>query len=308
MRLSKTLRTGAVVAAAGLALAACGGSGGSGSGSGSSGSGGDSGSGYIEVVKNPQFEQGTKMAEIAKSGKVTIGTKFKQPLFGFKKLSGELVGFDVEIAKIIAAKLGIKPEQINWKRTPSKFRELYIEQGKVDFVVATYTINDDRKKRVSFVGPYYQAGQTLMVRKENSKIKGPESLKKTGAQVCTARGSTSYQNIKEYVPKSQITLFDSYSKCADALGTKQVDAVTTDNVILMGLVSESKGKFKLAGKPFTEEPYGIGIPQEHDPFCKFISKTLKQSAKSGAYTKAWEKTAGKFAKDTPELPELNSCT
>src|SRR5699024_2356229 len=144
-------------------------------------------------------------------------------------------------------KLGIEPDDINWKRTPSKFRELYIEQNKVDFIVATYTINDERAQRVSFAGPYYKAGQRLMVRKDESDIIGPESLKKTDADVCTARGSTSYQNIKKYVPKNQITLFESYSQCADALNTGQVDAVTTDNVILLGLVSDNEGKFKLTG-------------------------------------------------------------
>lgn len=303
MRLSTTLRVGAVVAAASLALTACGGGTGGDEGSGSGG-----GSGYIEVAKNPQFEQGTIMAKLAKQGTVTIGTKTKQPLFGFKNLEGELVGFDVEIAKIIAGGLGIAPKDINWKRTPSKFRELYIQQGKVDFIVATYTINEKRKQKVSFVGPYYMAGQSLMVRSENTKINSVKDLKGSGAKVCTARGSTSFQNIQKYVTKDQLILFDTYAECKSALSTGQVDVVTTDNVILLGFAKKSGGKFKLVGEPFTKEPYGIGIPKNHNAFCKFINKQLRQAAKNGAYQKAWKKTAGKFVKGTPKLPELNSCT
>lgn len=299
MRLSKPLRIGAVVAAVGLVLAACGGSG--------DGGAGDSADNHIDVAENPEFDKGTKMAEIADAGEVTIGTKFKQPLFGFKKIDDSMAGFDVEIAEIIAGKLGIEPDDIDWKRAPSKFRELYLEQDKVDFIVATYTIDDERAQRVSFAGPYYKAGQKLMVREDESDITGPESLKKTDAQICTARGSTSYQNIKEYVPKSRITLFESYSQCADALDTGQVDAVTTDNVILLGLISDNEGKFKLTGDAFTDEPYGVGIPKGDTQFCEFIGETLHDAADSGAYENAWQNTAGEFSKETPDLPELNSC-
>lgn len=296
MRLSKFLRAGAVVAAASLALAACGGD-----------SGGESGS-EPPVNKDAKFEPGTTMAKIADSGTIRIGTKFEQPLFGIKGLDGKLKGFDVEVGKIIAASLGIPADKIEWKKTPSKIREDVIKRGEVDMVIATYTINDKRKKEVSFAGPYYEAGQTLMVRKDDTKITGPESLKKTGARVCTARGSTSYNNIKEYVGEEQLTLFDSYNKCADALRTNQVDAVTTDNVILLGLVSESDGKFKLAGEPFSSEPYGIGIKKGDTAFCQFINDSLQKAADSGAYKKAWEATAGEFSNKTPALPKPAPCS
>ncbi|PXY19761.1 glutamate ABC transporter substrate-binding protein [Prauserella muralis] len=296
MRLSKVLRAGAVVAAASLALAACGG-------------GSDDGSGGSEpsVNQEAQFEDGTTMAKLNQAGSVTIGTKFDQPLFGLKTLNGELEGFDVEIGKIIAGELGISPDKINWVETPSATREEVIEQGKVDFVVATYTINDERKQRVSFAGPYYQAGQDLMVKEGNNEITGPESLKQANAKVCSVTGSTPSEEILKYIDKDQLVLFDVYSKCADALRNDQVDAVTTDNVILLGLVEESNGEFKLVDKPFTEEPYGIGIKKGDTKFCEFIHDTLRKAAESGAYAEAWKNTAGQVSENTPELPELDSC-
>ncbi len=273
------------------------------------GCGGDDGGGTdVTVNKDAQFAAGTTMARLKDAGKITVGTKFDQPLFGLKGLEGKPEGFDVEIAKIIAGEMGIEPGDITYVETPSAVREEVIEQGKVDYVVATYTINDKRKERISFAGPYYQAGQDLMVKKDNTTITGPESLKGAKAKVCTVQGSTPAENIKKFIDESQLVLFDVYSKCADALRTGQVDVVTTDNVILLGLVSKSEDQFKLVGKPFTEEPYGIGVKKGDVAFCQFIHDTLRKAAQDGRYARAWEATAGKVAEDTPTLPELGTCS
>ena len=105
-------------------------------------------------IEVPEFDAGTTMADLADAGKITIGTKFDQPLFGLKGPSGDPVGFDVEIGKIIAASLGISEDNIEWKETVSANRETFIENGTVDIVIATYTINDTRKEVISFADPY----------------------------------------------------------------------------------------------------------------------------------------------------------
>ncbi len=267
--------------------------------------GGDSGD-TATVDTKATFAAGSTMEKLNKAQKVTVGTKFDQPLFGLKGLDGKPAGFDVEIAKIIAGKLGIPADKVEFLESTSKVREEFIEQGKVDFVVATYTINDKRKLRVAFAGPYYEAGQDIMVKSDNSTITGPESFKDGKARVCSVEGSTPSEKIKEYLkdPK-QLVLFDVYSKCADALKNGQVDAVTTDNVILLGLVDKSGGAFKLVGKPFTKEPYGIGVKKDDTAFRNFINDTLEAAAKDGSYEKAWKDTAGKVAKDTPTLPTID---
>jgi len=289
MKLRRTTAAASVLALA-LLTGACGGD-------------EDGGTGTQPEVK---FEVGTSMEKLNKAGKVTVGTKFDQPLFGLKGLSGNPEGFDVEIAKIIAAELGIAADKITWVETPSAIREEKIEQGGVDLVAATYTINDKRKERITFAGPYYEAGQDLMVKSDNTTITGPETLKGT-AKVCSVTGSTPSENIKEYINANQLVLFDVYSKCADALRTGQVDVVTTDNVILLGLIEKSGGAFKLVGKPFTKEPYGIGIKKGDVKFCEFIHQTLTKAAGDGRYEKAWKDTAGKVAQETPTLPTLGTC-
>lgn len=259
------------------------------------------------VVENPSFKEGTTMAKLSKAGTITVGTKFDQPLFGLQNLNGEMQGFDVNIAKIVAGQLGIPADKIKWVETPSKNRETYIEQGKVDIVAATYTINQKRAERVSFAGPYYQAGQDIMVRKDNNSITGPKSLRGTDAKVCSVQGSTPSERIRDYVSASQLVLFDTYSKCANALREGQVKAVTTDDAILLGLKSENKGEFKLTRNTFSEEPYGIGFTKGDTEFCKFINESLRKAAKNGTYRKAWNTTAGKVSEDTPKLPELRDC-
>jgi glutamate transport system substrate-binding protein len=262
-----------------------------------------------DEAKPPEsdIEANTTMAALNQAQKITVGTKFDQPLFGLKGLSGQPEGFDVEIAKIIAGELGIPADKITWIETPSGVREEKITQGAVDMIVATYTINATRKERVSFAGPYYVAGQDLMVKKDNTTITGPESLKAAKAKVCSVSGSTPAEKIKTYVDPAQLVLFDVYSKCADALRTGQVQVVTTDNVILLGLIDKSSGDFKLVGKPFTTEPYGIGIKKADVKFCQFIDETLQKAVADGRYQAAWDKTAGKVAGAAPALPPADPC-
>jgi len=294
MRLRRTTLA-ATLAAAALALSACGG-------------GDEAPEVEVDTEAADTFEEGTPMAEFAEEGSITVGTKFDQPGFGLENLEGELEGFDVEVAKIIAGAMGIAPEDIEWFETPSAIREEAIEGGDVDMVVATYTINEERAERITFAGPYYNAGQMLMVASDNDTITGPDDIAENpDATVCTVTGSTPSENIREYLAsEDQLVLFEEYSQCADALGNGQVDIVTTDNVILAGFVGESDGAYKLVGEQFTEEPYGIGIEKGAVEFCNFINETL--AANEEAYLAAWDATAGQIeGTQAPELPEPDEC-
>ncbi len=261
--------------------------------------------GTAEVAEDVQFEAGTTMAELSEAGTMTVGTKFDQPGFGLLNPQRVPEGFDVEIAKLVAAELGIAAEDIEWVETVSANREPFLQNGQVDMVVATYTINDARKQLIDFAGPYYEAGQDIMVAEGNPEgIAGPEDL--AGKNVCSVEGSTPAQNIRDNYPEATLTLFDVYSKCADALAAGQVDAVTTDNVILTGLVAGSDGGFELVGNPFTTEPYGIGIPLGDTEFRNFINDVLEESFEDGSWAEAWDRTAGDISgQEAPEPPTVD---
>ena len=284
------LHSGTVGAAAALGLAACGG-------------GGDE-EPVVAEVDTADFPEGSTMAKLADAGKITIGTKFDQPLFGQAGPDGKPVGFDVEIGKILAGALGIDADGIEWTETVSANREPFIENGQVDIVVATYTINDTRKEVVDFAGPYYVAGQALMVLVDNEDITGEDSL--AGKKVASVEGSTPAQYILDNHPDAELVNFDTYSNCVTALINGQVDVVTTDNVILAGFVESDPDNLKLVndGETFTDEPYGVGLAKGDDDFRAFLNDTLEAAYEDGSWAKAWEDTAG-VVLPTPDPPAVD---
>ena len=290
MRIAKYI---AVIAAAGaLALTAC-----------SSGTPGDTGTDDAPTVaEDVQFDEGTTMAKLNEAGKITIGTKFDQPLFGLMNpTTNQPEGFDVEIGKLIAAELGISEDNIEWKEAVSANREPFIENGQVDIVVATYTIYDTRKEVVSFAGPYYIAGQDLLVLAGNPDgITGIDDVK--GQKVCSVTGSTSEQNLKD--AGVEVLATDTYSNCLEPLRSGDVVAVSTDNVILAGLSSQNEGEFEVVDNPFTSEPYGIGLAKDDTDFRNFINDVLEASFEDGSWAAAWERTAGTVL-STPEPPTID---
>lgn len=277
-----------------VALAACG--------------SGDTGGSGPQARQDPSFPAGSKMAELANAGTIKVGIKYDQPLFGEQSIDG-FEGFDVEIAKLLAAELGIDAGSIEFVETVSDNREPFLQQQKVDMAVATYTINEERDQLVDFAGPYYVAGQQIMVAKGNPLgISGPDDL--AGHTVCSARGSTPAQNIREDYPEAaqDMVLFDEYSKCRDALDNGQVDAVTTDNVILSGYVFENPDKFELVGETFSYEPYGVGVHETEDKtFCTWINETLTKLYDNGSWAQAYEETVGQVAGEPPQPPQPGSC-
>jgi glutamate transport system substrate-binding protein len=290
MRIGRWMRLAGTVLVLTLAAAACGGD----------DEGGDGG----QVNEGASFAEGTTMARLKEAGTVTVGTKFDQPLFGLKNLEGNPEGFDVEIAKLIAGEMGIAADKVKFIEAVSANREPFIQQDKVDFVVATYTINDKRKEVVDFAGPYYEAGQDIMVAKGNPEgIGGPDDL--AGKKVCSVTGSTPAENIRTNYPDADLTEFDVYSKCAEALKNGQVQAVTTDNVILLGLISQDEESFELVGEPFTKEPYGIGLKKGDTEFRNFINDTLQKAYDDGRWLAAWDATAGKVAPEKPTPPTID---
>lgn len=218
------------------------------------------------------------------SGKIRIGIKFDQPGLGFKK-SGTYVGFDVDVAKYVAKKLGYSEDEIVWKEAPSKQREAMLQNGDVDMILATYSITDERKNAVSFAGPYFVAGQDLLVRKDDHSINGPEDL--NGKRLCSVTGSTSAATVKEkFASEVQLMEQPGYAECATALFSGIVDAVTTDDIILAGLASASRGKLRVVGKPFTQEYYGVGIKKGDTAFAKKINAAITEMIKDGSWERA----------------------
>jgi glutamate transport system substrate-binding protein len=256
------------------------------------------------VQDKPTFEAGTTMDRLSKAGKVTIGVKYDQPGIGFLEPGAdEPSGIDIEMAKIIAAELGIEGDGITWKETVSDNREPFIQNGTVDLVLASYSITDERRGVVSQAGPYYVTGQQLLVREEDKgRITGPDALE--GVKVCSVTGSTSIETVtKEYDAKP--VPFDTYSDCVTQLQNGSVGAVTTDGAILLGYAAQAPDELEVVGPEFSEERYGIGFKKGDTAMCQFVRDTVQASFDNGEWAKAFEATLGQSGVETPEPPKLD---
>ncbi|MBL1100764.1 glutamate ABC transporter substrate-binding protein [Streptomyces coffeae] len=237
-------------------------------------------------------------------GYLTVGVKEDQPYLGEKDpATGRYSGFDIEIATMMAASLGFKPSQIRFRTIASANRETALQNGQIDYYVGTYTINPLRKRQVGFAGPYYMAGQSLLVRTDEDDIHGPQDL--AGKTVCSVAGSTPLQRIQTDYPKARAVAYDTYSVCVDNLLSYQVDAVTTDNVILLGYAAKVPEELKVVGKPFSKEPYGIGVPRGDNALRFALDEALLIHERNGNWKKAYNATLGLSGVPAPKPPPID---
>lgn len=231
------------------------------------------------------------MAKIAAKGKLTVGVKFDQPGFGLKDaVSGKVDGFDIQVAREIASALGLSESQVEFVETVSVDRIPALASGRVDLVVATMTVTPEREAEIDFSRPYYVAGQSILVRKGSTAINGLQDL--AGRKVCSVRGSTSEQTLREKAPEAELVLLDGYAACVRDLKAGSVDAVSTDDVILAGFAA-SDNTLKLVGGQFTREPYGVGVPKGQADFVAFINAVLDGAIADGSWERSYDKYLGK---------------
>ena len=245
-----------------------------------------------------QFPAGSTMAELQKKGEITIGVKFDVPPFGFKNpQSNQVEGFDIDLGRAIADELGVEPKFIE---AVSDNRIPFLKRGTADLILSTMTINAERDQEIDFSTPYYIAKGRILVPK-GSDIQGLEGLE--GNSVCTALGSTYEETISERAPKADLKLVDSYSECLELLQNKSVDAVSTDDVILTGMIIQDDS-LQLVGDELTTEPYGAGIKEGDTQFKEFVDGVVDSYKSDGRWQKSYDKWVGQYTKEQQEPPTM----
>lgn len=224
----------------------------------------------------PQKPLYQKMKE---RGKIVVGVKYDSKPFGFVDEDKKLKGFDVDISREIARRLLGNPDDVEFQQVTSSNRIFALTSGTVDMVAATMTINDKRKKIVDFSVPYFVAGQAIMVPK-NSAIHTLKDLK--GKKVIVVLGSTSEKNVRDVVPDAIIQGFRTYTDAFSAMRAGRGDALTTDDTILAGFLSEDRS-FKILPERYTQEPYGIGFKKGKDSesFQQVVNMAISQMNADG---------------------------
>ncbi|WP_248929650.1 ABC transporter substrate-binding protein [Paenibacillus hamazuiensis] len=228
--------------------------------------------------------------DIKKRGKLVAGVKYDTKLFGLKDpASGNVEGFDIDMAKAIAKKVLGDENKLELKEVTSKTRIPMLQNGEIDIIIATMTINEERKQQVDFTDVYFKAGQSLLVKK-GSPIQSINDLKK-GTKVLTVKGSTSAQNIRAKAPDATVLEFENYQDAFTALKAGQGDALTTDNAILYGMTKQDPN-YAVVGGTFTDEPYGMAVRKGDSGFLKVVNDMLKEMQSNGEYDKMYEKWIG----------------
>jgi glutamate transport system substrate-binding protein len=234
-------------------------------------------------------------SSVANKDELIIGVKYDQPALGLKTGSG-VEGFDVDVAKYVAGKLGVTEGDITWKETRSANRETFLQNGTVDMVIATYSITDARKPKVSFAGPYVVTHQDMLVRADDASIKSLQDLK--GKKICAVSGSTSWKNITDGTNKLNAKVAattvpaQGYTECMTKLKGGAVDVVSTDATILAGFQRQQGGAFKVVNAPFTDEKYGIGVVKGDKEGCDAVNNAIKSMYSDGTAQRLWTKWFG----------------
>lgn len=232
------------------------------------------------------------------SDKFVVGIKFDQPGLGQKQPDGSFKGFDVDVAKYVAKELGYTDDKVEFKEAISANRESFVQQGQVNIVIATYSITDDRKKKIGFAGPYLVTGQDILTRADDTTINSVDDLK--AKKVCGAQGSSSPKRLVDKFGEAwkgqYLTEQQGYGACLPLLENKQVDAISTDATILAGFATQSPGKFRLVGKPFSEEKYGIGVKLDDKDTREKLNAAVEKMFKDGSWKKAVDANFGEFGK------------
>jgi ABC-type amino acid transport substrate-binding protein len=255
----------------------------------------DGGDGGEQTAEVQQFPANTTLGKIQRNGEITIGVKYDVPPFGFlNPQTDEVEGFDVDIGRFIAEDLGVEAkfiEAISDNRIP------FLERGTVDLILSTMTINQERDTEIDFSEPYYIAQGRILV-PQGSDIRGLQDL--SGNSVCTALGSTYEETIRERAPDADLRLVDKYSECLTLLQTEAIDAISTDDVILTGMIIEDD-TLEMVGDRLTVEPYGVGIKDGDTQMKRFVDRVLRQVEEDGRWEETYQKWVGRHL-DRQEQP------
>jgi glutamate transport system substrate-binding protein len=242
----------------------------------------------------------TAIDKINRDHKVVVGTKWDQPGLGLKTGSGEPQGFDVDVAKYVIKELsGGQPVDIEWKESISSNREAFLANGVVDLTVSAYSITEARKKKVTFAGPYIVAHQDTMVRADSTGIKKATDLE--GKRICQVAGSNSYRRVTDLPPDGQLGLSvqlvgaANWSECVAKLSGNNLDAVTSDDLLLAGFAVQGGGSFRIIGDPFTDEKWGIGLRKGDIETCQAVNAAIVKMHSDGTVKRLLDKWFGTFA-------------
>jgi len=249
----------------------------------------------------PAFEPGTTMARIQEAGKLRVGTRFDIPAVALRNpITGEMEGFDIEVARGIARRLGLTEDQIEYTEVISANRESALSQGLVDINVSGYVVTPKRREAVGQAGPYVDVHSRLFVHQDNiDKYTTIESIK--GMRICSTPTGTPVAIIERL--GATLVPIDDLNVCKQHVVNKVVDGNIANDLNTMGFVNQYDGLVVAKTPPLSDEGWGVGLKKDDEPFCRFIIDALKDMKASGEYKTNFENAFGSLGLPYQEAPD-----
>ncbi|WP_431911873.1 glutamate ABC transporter substrate-binding protein [Nonomuraea jabiensis] len=256
------------------------------------------------VAAAAEILPGSTMEKIKQRGELLVGGSLDAPLLSQQNpATGEVEGFDADMGKALAKYILGEPK-VKIVNSASETREALLANGTVDVVFQTYTITEERAKQVAFAGPYYTSGLTIAVKKGTAGIAKPEDL--NGKKVLAGANTPAIPAIKKLAPQAEIITFGSDPECVQALKQDRGVAYVQDETILIADAKKDPS-IEIVTKPFTVDPYGIGLKHGDDQFKKFVNDWLKKTQDTGVWQEIWKKSIGTVVTgDAPQPPQIGS--
>jgi glutamate transport system substrate-binding protein len=262
-----------------------------------------------DAIPAPVFPVGSTLEKLQKSSTLRIGVPFSQPGFGSKGSADlEPQGFDIEISRLVAQGIfgGVAndaSQHIEFVDTVSNNRETFLQNGRVDMVIASYPITEARKRLVDFAGPYYVSHGDVMVNDAERGLQKISDL--NGRSVCAKAGSSLIPPFRVKAPQANVVEVDTYQQCSQRLADGVVQGIISDEVVLAGLVQSNNGRTRVLKSNFSDDPYGIGVPKGDDALRAYLNDRLEVMHRNGDWEKAFTKTLGQVGLPVPSFPVID---
>lgn len=230
---------------------------------------------------------GSTMKEIQDRGRLIVGVSADSYLLGSRNpQSGQIEGFDIDLARAIAEAIFGDPDQIQLRVITAGERIPLLQTGEVDIVVRNMTMTCGRWQEIAFSEEYYRSGQKILVR-QGSDIAGLDAL--GGRRVCAADGTSSMDNLIRLAPAAEAVGARNHTGCLVLFQRGDVDAITGDDTVLAGLAAQDPYAVVLEGDVLSQEPYGVGVPQEDTDLAAFINGVLEQMREDGRWQESYDR-------------------
>jgi len=239
------------------------------------------------------------MGGIQQRGELVVGVKYDAPPFGYlNPATNQVEGFDADLGRELVRALFGNTSQVRFVEAISRNRIPFLQDDRVDVVLSTLTITDERKQEIDFSEPYYLAGQSILV-PEGSPVHGVNDL--NGRAVASLQGSTSERTLRRRAPDARLVLFPTAATALAALQDHRADAVSTDDTILMGMIGRNP-TLHLVGSRYTEEPYGAGIKKGRPEFVAFVNQVFDQLKTGGRWAELYKQHVAPLSGIVAEPP------